>query len=78
MLSRFERRDDPHSLASEGDCDPQNSSVICFAEIGPAFLIIDNIEPDIKRIAKNRFLGFFWAHIVFRNVSNIRIVPIKK
>jgi len=51
LLVRFERRDFPHSLASERDCDPQDSSVIRFAEIRPTLFTVNDVERNIQRIA---------------------------
>jgi hypothetical protein len=78
MLFRLERCHHPHSLASESESDPNNSPAVCFAEIGPALLAIDDIESNIQWVAENDLLRFLRFHIVFGDVVNVCVVPVTK
>src|SRR5438874_6262112 len=48
MLLRLECRDYPHSLASESNCDPQNSSPVGLPDVGPSIFAVNNLECDVE------------------------------
>jgi len=74
----LEGRQNHDSLSAHGDDDPQNPAPTGFTQIGPALLAIDNIEPNIQRVAENDLFCFFRLNFVFCDMPNIRVVPIKK
>jgi hypothetical protein len=74
----LEGSDHPHALASHSNHDPQDSPLVCFADVRPTVLAIHYLESGIERIAEKDLFCFFRLKFVFGDVINVCVVPIKK
>src|SRR6266702_231593 len=74
----FERSYDARPFASHCDDDPENAPCIRLTDVSPSlFTIYIWVEPEVQRTGEKNLLGFFWCHIMFGDVADVVIVPIK-
>src|SRR6266700_2276224 len=75
MLLRLECRDYPHPLASESNCDPQNSSLVGLPDVGSSIFAVNHLECDVEGVARYDLFSLCRSHIVLCNMANICAVP---
>jgi len=70
-------RDDSNFLPIQCRYDNQDSSGICFTDVGNSLLAIAEFGLEIHWPIEDDLLGFFRLNSVFGNVGNVRVIPLE-